>query len=286
MTPTEASKEVKPVDNKVSFKDPEKEKTLAFKAFKSFKYKKFVQEESDDDEVEELTSAFRRFITNNKRFTGNVLGTKKKGDESSTPRCYKCNSKENLKPDCPLWKKEKDKYKGNKGKDVDSRVCYATSGDNYEDMLSSDDEDKTGDDGFKNDVCFVAIETPQVISEPQTDISFDDLAEKYTQFYEVHECLFETYEDMAPKFCQLRKEKKGLVGELASSKYELESMSTKFHEMKDLLGSYDVQKIDALEVSLEEAKSHIAKLIEAQNLKNNCLLLLATLAKKIPRLSC
>ena len=40
------------------------------------------------------------------------------------------------------------------------------------------------------------------------------------------------------------------------------SMTTKFHDMTDLVGSYDVVKFDALEVSFEEAKSHIPKLIE------------------------
>ena len=214
---------------------------------------------SDDDEIEDLTNTFRRFLMNNKKFSGNVLGSRKKGEESSTPRCYKCNSKEHLKPDCPLLKKDKDKYKGNKEKSLASKIFYATWGESDAEMLSSDEEENN--DGFKNGVCFMAYEDSQVISEPSHD-SLEYAHEKYDELYDMYESLLVSLEDMAPKFVQIKKDKKELVGELASTKYELASMTTKFHEMKDLLGSYDVVKFDALELKFEEAKSHIANLIE------------------------
>ena len=53
---------------------------MAFKAFKSFKPRKVVNDDSDD-EIEDLTNTFRRFLMNNKKFSGNVLGSRKKGEE-------------------------------------------------------------------------------------------------------------------------------------------------------------------------------------------------------------
>ena len=140
-----------------------------------------------------------------------------------------------------------------------SKVFYATWGESDAEMLSSDEEENN--DGFKNGVCFMAYEDSQVISEPSDD-SLEYAHEKYDELYDMYESLLVSLKDMAPKFVQLKKDKKELVGELASAKYELTSMTTKFHEMKDLLGSYDVVKFDALELTFEEAKSHIAKLIE------------------------
>ena len=244
--------EVKPEEKQIAIKEEAKEKSMAFKAYKSFKPRKVVVDDSDD-EIEDLTNTFRRFLVNNKKFKGNVLGSRKKGEDSSIPRCYRCNSKDHLKPDCPLMKKDK----GNKEKD--KQVLYATWGESDAEMLSSDEEDNN--DGFKNGVCFMAYEDSQVTSEPSDD-SLEYAHAKYDELYDMYEGLLVSLEDMAPKFIQLKKDKKELVGELGSAKYELASMTTKYHETKDLLGSYEIEKFDALEIKFEEAKSHIANLIE------------------------
>ena len=212
------------------------EKSLAFKALKG-------QEEdaSEDEDSALLSASIKRFMKFNKKGTGNIYGATsnpKGNDKDHVPRCFKCNSKKHMKAYCPVLAKEAEMRENVKKPNASAGI--ATWGESDAEMLSSDEED----DGFKNGVCFTApsakVTSSQVVSDSDSEYD-EEYANMCKDVDPMHvlEVASQSLEVLSNRHIKSKKDIRRLENELACMKHELNEMTIKFMEMKDVANKTD-----------------------------------------------
>ncbi|KAL5161671.1 hypothetical protein HKD37_07G018920 [Glycine soja] len=177
-----------------------------------------IQEESDKEylnEIEEdhdfifFVKRFNKFLRNKGNQRISNINPKKKGENSSlAPKCYECDQPENLRFDCPVFKRRMEKFDKRNFKEKKAYIIWEDN-----DMNSSSDSE--------NEVINLGLMAKDYESEEKVMSSNYDLFISFDELQDAFNDLHKELVKLAKLFSYSKKTISSLEKEILKLKFEI-----------------------------------------------------------------